>query len=86
MQSNAPISPTGRATCKRPAGAKCWRASPSSRVARAGVPSERPASLAKTEPLLAVLAFDNLSGDLDMAYFSDGVSEEILQTVARAPT
>ena len=35
------------------------------------------------EPLLAVLAFDNLSGDPDMAYFSDGVSEEILQTVAR---
>src|SRR5260221_12358812 len=35
------------------------------------------------EPLLAVLAFDNLSGDADMGYFSDGVSEEILQTVAR---
>ncbi len=35
------------------------------------------------EPLLAVLAFDNLSGDPEMAYFSDGVSEEILQTVAR---
>jgi adenylate cyclase len=35
------------------------------------------------EHLLAVLAFDNLSGDADMTYFSDGVSEEILQTVAR---
>jgi adenylate cyclase len=35
------------------------------------------------EPVLAVLAFDNLSGDPDIAYFSDGVSEEILQTVAR---
>ncbi|MGH6878336.1 MAG: winged helix-turn-helix domain-containing tetratricopeptide repeat protein, partial [Rhizomicrobium sp.] len=32
--------------------------------------------------VLAVLAFDNLSGDAEMAYFSDGVSEEILQTVA----
>jgi TolB-like protein len=30
-----------------------------------------------------VLAFDNLSSDAEMAYFSDGVSEEILQTVAR---
>jgi adenylate cyclase len=39
---------------------------------------------ATTERLLAVLAFDNLSGDADMAYFSDGVSEEILQTVGRA--
>jgi adenylate cyclase len=37
-----------------------------------------------TDPLLAVLAFDNLSGDSDLAYFSDGVSEEILQTVARS--
>ncbi|HEY3947591.1 winged helix-turn-helix domain-containing protein [Phenylobacterium sp.] len=36
------------------------------------------------EPVvLAVLAFDNLSGDPQMAYFSDGVSEEILQAVAR---
>jgi adenylate cyclase len=42
---------------------------------------EHKASLA--EPLLAVLAFDNLSGDTEMAYFSDGVSEEILQTVAQ---
>jgi len=34
-------------------------------------------------PLLAILAFDNLSGDADLAYFSDGVSEEILETVER---
>ncbi|HEX4159241.1 MAG TPA: winged helix-turn-helix domain-containing protein [Rhizomicrobium sp.] len=33
--------------------------------------------------VLAVLAFDNLSGEADMAYFSDGISEEILQTLAR---
>jgi TolB-like protein/Flp pilus assembly protein TadD len=38
---------------------------------------------AASEPMLAVLAFDNLSGDPELAYFSDGVSEEILQTVAR---
>jgi adenylate cyclase len=41
-------------------------------------------AVAAMEPLLAVLAFDNLSGDPEMAYFSDGVSEEILQTVAKA--
>jgi adenylate cyclase len=34
------------------------------------------------EVLLAVLAFDNLSGNPELAYFSDGLSEEILQTVA----
>ena len=47
---------------------------------------QRPVAAAgdkRSDPLLAVLAFDNLSGDADMAYFSDGVSEEILQTVAR---
>jgi TolB-like protein len=35
-------------------------------------------------PLLAVLPFDNLSNDPAFEFFSDGVSEEILQTVARA--
>jgi TolB-like protein/class 3 adenylate cyclase/tetratricopeptide (TPR) repeat protein len=36
-----------------------------------------------TEPLLAVLAFDNLSNDSEMQFFSDGVSEEIIQRLAR---
>jgi TolB-like protein len=38
---------------------------------------------AKKEPLLAVLPFDNLSADQEMQFFSDGVSEEILQRLAR---
>ena len=35
------------------------------------------------EPLLAVLAFDNLSHDPDLAFFSEGLSEEILHAIAR---
>ncbi len=35
------------------------------------------------EPLLAVLAFDNLSNDPEMQFFSDGVSEEIIQRLSR---
>ena len=35
------------------------------------------------ERLLAVLPFDNLSNDPDFDYFADGVSEEILQSIAR---
>ena len=35
------------------------------------------------EPLLAVLAFDNLSNDPEMQFFSDGVSDEIIQRLAR---
>jgi TolB-like protein len=40
-------------------------------------------SAALTEPLLAVLAFDNLSSDPEMQFFSDGVSEEIIQRLSR---
>src|SRR5262245_46522525 len=36
------------------------------------------------EPVLAVLAFENLSPDPTIAYFSEGISDEILQTLARA--
>jgi TolB-like protein/Flp pilus assembly protein TadD len=36
------------------------------------------------KPILAVMPFDNLGGGDDMAYFSDGISEEILQAIARA--
>ena len=34
-------------------------------------------------PVLAVLAFDNLSGDSAMSYLSDGVADEIHQTVTQ---
>jgi TolB-like protein/class 3 adenylate cyclase len=36
------------------------------------------------ESVLAVLAFDNLSSDPEMQFFSDGVSEEIIQRLSRA--
>ena len=49
----------------------------------AGGAPPTPTRLARGGPALAVLAFDNLSADPEMTYFSDGVSEEILQTVAR---
>lgn len=38
---------------------------------------------ANAEPLLAVLPFDNLSNDPEMQFFSDGVSEEIMQRLMR---
>jgi TolB-like protein len=48
-----------------------------------GLAPARNYSQASSEPLLAVLAFENPSGDPEMAYFCDGVSQEILDTVAR---
>ena len=54
-------------------------------VARPASPiAASPASQAvPTEPVLAVLAFDNLSSDPEMQFFSDGVSEEIIQRLSR---
>lgn len=46
-------------------------------------PRDRAQSSAATEPLLAVLAFDNLSNDPEMQFFSDGVSEEIIRRLSR---
>jgi len=48
--------------------------------ARAPAPAPRPMP---AEPVLAVLAFDNLSSDPAMQFFSDGVSEEIIQRLSR---
>ena len=42
-----------------------------------------PSSPKYTDPLLAVLPFDNLSNDPEMQFFSDGVSEEIMQRLMR---
>jgi TolB-like protein len=36
-----------------------------------------------SEPLLAVLPFDNVSSDVELSFFSDGVSDEIRETIAR---
>ncbi|HET9978263.1 MAG TPA: winged helix-turn-helix domain-containing protein [Burkholderiaceae bacterium] len=51
--------------------------------ARAGVPPATTTSPPHDLPVLAVLAFDNQSSDAEMQYFSDGVSEEIIQRLSR---
>jgi len=42
-----------------------------------------PGSAGAGEPLLAVLAFDNLSDDPALRFVSEGLSEDILQTIVR---
>ena len=44
-----------------------------------------PTASTRESPTIAVLAFDNLSSDADMQFFSDGVSEEIIQRLSRIP-
>ena len=43
----------------------------------------RPKPSPPVEPLLAVLPFDNVSSDIELSFFSDGVSDEIRETIAR---
>ena len=50
-------------------------------AAAPGSPAEP--SSPRERPVIAVLAFDNLSNEPEMQFFSDGVSEEIIQRLAR---
>ena len=52
-------------------------------AAPASPPPPDPLSPPAFEQLVAVLAFDNLSPDRDMDYFSEGLSEEILTRLTR---
>jgi TolB-like protein len=54
------------------------------RLAPGRIVWEAPAPAGQGGPLLAVLPFDNLSSDREMDFFSDGVAEEIHQTLARS--
>ena len=42
-----------------------------------------PASSADTKPSIAILPFDNLSGDPEQRYFSDGIAEDIITELCR---
>ena len=49
-------------------------------------PNERPAALALPDkPSLAVLPFQNMTGDTEQDYFVDGVVEEITTAISRVP-
>jgi TolB-like protein/Tfp pilus assembly protein PilF len=54
------------------------------RAAPAGLdePSRRPLPM-PDRPAIAVLAFDNMSGDGDQEYFSDGISEDIITALSK---
>jgi TolB-like protein/class 3 adenylate cyclase/Flp pilus assembly protein TadD len=53
-----------------------------SNLRKAGLPDKPPLPL-PDKPSIAVLAFDNLSGDPEQEYFSDGISEEIINALAK---
>jgi TolB-like protein len=52
---------------------------------RAAAPTALPALTLPDKPSIAVLAFQNLSGDPKQEYFADGIVEEITTAIARLP-
>jgi len=50
-----------------------------------GSEPEDPVLVMPTGPVIAVLPFDNMSGDPEQEYFSDGISEDIITRLARFP-
>jgi adenylate cyclase len=54
------------------------------RMEKAGFPKHPPLPL-PDKPSIAVLAFDNLSGDPEQEYFADGISEEIITALSKTP-
>jgi adenylate cyclase len=65
---------------------KATKLAPSQGSARPAI--ETPKTLAKADPdrrTIAVLPFVNMSGDAENEYFSDGISEEILNLLTKLP-
>ncbi len=51
---------------------------------KAGIPHQKALSIPE-KPSIAVLAFDNMSGDPKQEYFSDGITEQIISSLAKVP-
>jgi TolB-like protein/predicted Zn-dependent protease len=51
---------------------------------KAGLPEKPPRKL-PDKPSIAVLPFDNMSGDPDLDYFSDGMTEDIIMELSKNP-
>lgn len=82
-------TPIKRATVVSPKRALPWAAGLAAAIAALAAiwftvlkPADAPTG---TVPSIAVLPFDNMGGDPALAYFGDGVAEDIISMLARAP-
>lgn len=63
---------------------KIWAWSPDAAPATPAPPAEAPPALPLPDkPSIAVLAFQNMSGDPEQEYFSDGISEDIITNLSK---
>ena len=53
------------------------------RMVLAGSPSALPSSFRADKPTIAVLPFENMSGDPEQVYFSDGMTEDVITELSR---
>jgi TolB-like protein/Flp pilus assembly protein TadD len=51
---------------------------------KAGLP-ENPVRPPQDKPAIAVLPFDNLSGDIEQQYFSDGMTDDLITDLSKVP-
>lgn len=63
---------------------RVWQWRPSSLDAQSTAPSD-PELSQPDKPAIAVLPFANMSSDADQAYFSDGITEDIITAISRFP-
>ncbi len=61
---------------------RVWRWQPDAKGSQAGSTAKETLSL-PDKPYIAVLPFDNMSGDPEQEYFSDGISEDIITSLSR---
>ena len=66
-------------------GKPAMEASTTTKAAAHPVAVSAPSSTVIPAKSIAVLPFENLSGDKDQQYFSDGISEDLLNLLARIP-
>jgi len=63
---------------------RVWKWHPESdAVSSWPMPVAEPARAQSEPPSIAVLPFDNMSGDPDQAYFSDGITEDIITDLSK---
>ena len=71
----------------RPVRIWCWSPGPVPAAAPAGTPAplaeSQPVLSLPDKPSIAVLAFQNMSGDPEQEYFSDGITEDIITNLSK---